>query len=120
MQNHLDRALKRILEFSAYFNQYFQHKEPWKDESGAATCVYMSVNAVRSMAIALCPFLPSSAQQIWDQLGLKGNVADQGWDAISELGVQDGHRIGEHEPIFTKVDANDIAEHKKKFTGHSS
>ena len=120
MQNHLDRALKRILEFSAYFNQYFQHKEPWKDESGAATCVYMSVNAVRSMAIALCPFLPSSAQQIWDQLGLKGNVADQGWDAISELGVQDGHRIGEHEPIFTKVDANDIAKHKKKFTGHSS
>ena len=120
MQNHLDRALKRILEFSAYFNQYFQHKEPWKDESGAATCVYMSVNAVRSMAIALCPFLPSSAQRIWDQLGLKGNVADQGWDAISELGVQDGHRIGEHEPIFTKVDANDIAKHKKKFTGHSS
>ena len=73
------------------------------------------------MAIApICPFLPSSAQQIWDQLGLKGNVADQGWDAISELGVQDGHRIGEHEPIFTKVDANDIAKHKKKFTGHSS
>ena len=42
MQNHLDRALKRDTG-----NQYFQHKEPWKDESGAATCVYMSVNAVR-------------------------------------------------------------------------
>ena len=29
-QNHLDRALKKIMEFSSFFNQYFQHKEPWK------------------------------------------------------------------------------------------
>ncbi len=115
-QNHLDRALKRILEFSAYFNQYFQHKEPWKGES--ETCVYMSVNAVRSMAIALCPFLPSSAQKIWDQLGLDGTVSEQGWDAISKFGVLEGHKIGDPTPIFAKVDADDIKEYKKKFTGH--
>ncbi|MEE8384125.1 MAG: methionine--tRNA ligase [Nitrosopumilus sp.] len=29
-QNHLDRALKKVMEFSSFFNQYFQHKEPWK------------------------------------------------------------------------------------------
>ena len=39
-QNHLDRALKKILEFSAHFNQYFQHKEPWKKGPGTNTCVY--------------------------------------------------------------------------------
>ena len=24
-QNHLDRGLKKIMEFSSFFNQYFQH-----------------------------------------------------------------------------------------------
>ena len=63
-QNHLDRALKKILEFSAHFNQYFQHKEPWKNEKGTNTCVYLSVNAIRSLAIALYPFIPESAEKI--------------------------------------------------------
>ncbi|MEK6877680.1 MAG: methionine--tRNA ligase, partial [Thermoproteota archaeon] len=51
-QNNIDRALKKILEFSAHFNQYFQHKEPWKKGKGTNNCVYLSVNAARSIAIA--------------------------------------------------------------------
>ncbi len=69
-QNHLDRALKKIMEFSTYFNQYFQHKEPWKKGKGTNTCVFLSVNAARSIAIALVPFLPDSAEKIWNQLNL--------------------------------------------------
>ena len=45
-QNHLDRALKKIMEVSSFFNQYFQHKEPWKNGPGTTNCVYLSVNAV--------------------------------------------------------------------------
>ena len=56
--NHLDRALKQIMEFSAHFNQYFQHKEPWKKGPGTSSCIYLSVNAVRSLAIAIHSFLP--------------------------------------------------------------
>ena len=64
-QNHLDRALKKILQFSTHFNQYFQHKEPWKKSIGTNSCVYLSVNAVRSLAVAIYPFLPKSSQKIW-------------------------------------------------------
>ncbi|MDI1495620.1 MAG: methionyl-tRNA synthetase [Cenarchaeum symbiont of Oopsacas minuta] len=118
LQNHLDRALKRILGFSAHFNQYFQHKEPWKGESGSDTCVYMTVNATRSIAIALSPFLPSSAQRIWDQIGLSGKVTGQSWDAVAELAVPFGHCIGKPLPLFTKVEKTDIEEQKKKFSKH--
>jgi methionyl-tRNA synthetase len=113
-QNHLDRALKKILEFSAHFNQYFQHKEPWKQNPGTDTCVYLSVNAVRSMAIALHPFLPKSAQSIWSQLGMTGNVSDQSWNSISEIKILPGHKIGEPSPIFTKIEDDKIQEHKRK------
>ena len=87
-QNHLDRALKKVMEFSSFFNQYFQHKEPWKKGPGTANCVYLSVNAARSLAIALFPFLPESAQKIWVQLGLDGKVNDCVWSDLSLLGIR--------------------------------
>ena len=113
-QNHLDRALKKILEFSAHFNQYFQHKEPWKKEKGTNTCVFLSVNAVRSMAIALYPFIPESAQKIWSQLGLPGNVSEQKWDSISEITIKSEHSLGAPSPLFAKVESSDIKTHKEK------
>jgi len=113
-QNHLDRALKKILEFSAHFNQYFQHKEPWKKGKGTNTCVFLSVNAVRSMAIALYPFIPESAQKIWSQLGLPGNVSEQSWKSISEITIKSEHSLGTPSPLFAKVESSDIKIYKEK------
>jgi len=113
-QNHLDRALKKILEFSAHFNQYFQHKEPWKKEKGAYTCVFLSVNAVKSLAIALYPFIPESAQKIWSQLGLSGNVSEQNWESISDITIKSEHKLGTPSPLFAKVESSDIEIHKEK------
>jgi methionyl-tRNA synthetase len=113
-QNHLDRALKKILEFSAHFNQYFQHKEPWKKEKGTNTCVYLSVNAVHSLAIALYPFIPESSQKIWSQLGMDGKVSEQKWDSMSELSIKMGHTIGTPIPLFEKVEESDIKKQKEK------
>jgi methionyl-tRNA synthetase len=113
-QNHLDRALKKIMEFSSFFNQYFQHKEPWKKGIGTSSCVYLSVNAARSMAIALFPFLPTSSQKIWTQIGLKGDVQDNSWDSISHFDITPGHNLGEASPLFSKVDSEDIEKYKKQ------
>ena len=113
-QNHLDRALKKIMEFSSFFNQYFQHKEPWKKGPGTANCVFLSVNAARSMAIALFPFLPESSQKIWVQLGFSGKVNENKWDSISDITVKSGHVLGDVSPLFVKVEEEDIAKYKKQ------
>jgi len=113
-QNHLDRALKKILEFSAHFNQYFQHKEPWKKEKGTNTCVYLSVNAVHSLAVALYSFIPESSEKIWSQLGMDGKVSEQKWDSMSELSIKEGHTLGTPTPLFEKVEESDIKKHKEK------
>ena len=112
-QNHLDRALKKIMEFSSFFNQYFQHKEPWKKGPGTSSCVFLSVNAARSIAIASSPFIPDSAQKIWNQIGLEGDVSTNNWNDVSEIKIKSGHKIGEPSPLFTKVDEKDIENHKK-------
>ncbi len=113
-QNNLDKALKKILEFSAHFNQYFQQKEPWKNSAGANNCIYISVNAVRSIAIALYSFLPESAEKIWIQLNMAGKISEQKWDSMSDLAVGANHKIGVASPLFKKVEAADIAKYKAK------
>jgi len=112
--NHLDRALKQIMEFSAHFNQYFQHKEPWKKGPGTATCIYLSVNAVHSLAIAIHSFLPKASQQIWLQVGMDGNVSDINWNQMSGISLKPGHKIGKAEPLFAKIESSVIDEQKAK------
>ena len=112
--NSLDKALKKIIEFSAHFNQYFQKKEPWKGGSGSSNCVYVSVNAVRSLAISLYPFLPESSQKIWEQLGMVGSVSEQIWGSMSEIKIPQGHKIGAASPLFKKIEASDIEANKAK------
>ena len=113
-QNHLDRAQKKIMEFSAILNQYFQHKEPWKKGPGTENCIYLAVNAARSIAIASFPFIPKSSQKIWEQLGFNGKVEENSWNDMSKLVIMSGHKLGDITPLFSKVDEEDIKKHKQR------
>lgn len=112
--NHTDRALKGLMAFSSSFNQYFQHKEPWKGGPGSSSCIYYSVNAVRSLAILSYPFIPESANRIWCQLGMEGSVDDAHWDDAAIIAVRPGHALGKVSPLFAKVDPADIKKHKSR------
>jgi len=113
-ENNLDKALKKILEFSAYFNQYFQKKEPWKNGVDSDTSVFLSVNAVRCLSIALSPYLPEASQKIWSQLNMPGRVQQENWDSLSEISIKPGHKIGEPFPLFKKVEPSDVDAYKSK------
>jgi len=104
----LEKALRKILEFSGFCNQYFQKKEPWRDLERAKACLYLSINAVRSLAIALEPFLPSSAEKLWNQLNLKDSVHEQKWDSLSKIEIKPRHKINRPEILFKKVEDVDI------------
>ena len=135
-KNEADRGLKRILEFSKYFNQYFQRKQPWKSQGIAAgrgtinrnnagdisadtsaTTLFISVNAVASLAILLEPFIPFSSEKIWGQLGMgmSSDVHKLQWELASKLNMKPGHSIANIRPIFQKVDAKEIAVEKARF-----
>jgi methionyl-tRNA synthetase len=102
------------MEFSSFFNQYFQHKEPWKKGPGTVNCVYLSVNAARAISIALFSFLPESSQKIWEQLGLDGETSTSSWGDMSLLAIAPNHVLGDASPIFAKVEASDVEKHKSQ------
>ncbi|MDI6825656.1 MAG: methionine--tRNA ligase [Candidatus Aenigmarchaeota archaeon] len=110
----LNKALKKILEFSDHCNKYFQKNEPWANERRSTNCLYLSINAVRSLAILLEPFLPFSAERIWKQLNIHESVYEHGWDSISKFMIKPGHRISKPEILFKKIEYEDIKRQKDK------
>jgi methionyl-tRNA synthetase len=123
-RNELDKGLKRIIEFSSYMNQYFQSKQPWsklksgseEDAASAYNCIYISVNAVRSLAILLAPYIPYSAENIWRQLCMDGSVHKQRWSDASKLVIDSRHKITSSniKPLFRKITTKEIEEQKSR------
>jgi methionyl-tRNA synthetase len=114
--NEIDKSLKRILKYSNYMNHYFQTNSPWANKDTSNTTVYVSVNAVRSLAVLLEPFIPFSCEKIWSQLKLgSGSVHQQVWESAKDIrAIPAGHELGKVEPIFRKLEAKEIEQWKNK------
>jgi methionyl-tRNA synthetase len=119
--NNIDKAVKRILQFSTFFNQYFQNKQPWKPNSNSKNTVWISINATKALAIILYPIIPVSAEKIWNQLGYDSNLSKQDWYSSSEVLVEGGHSLRQNiEPIFKKIEKEDIDRQKEPSVSSNS
>jgi methionyl-tRNA synthetase len=113
--NEIDKSLRKILKFSNYMNHYFQTNSPWANKDTSNRTVYVSVNAVRSLAILLEPFIPFSCEKIWAQLKLDGSVHQQDWESAKTVtAIPTGHKLGKVEPLFRKIEAKEIEQWKNK------
>ncbi len=110
----LSKALGKVIEFSAFCNQYFQKRQPWSDKERAGTTLYLSVNAVRSLSILLEPFIPFSVEKLWQQLNLQGSVHQQDWKSASELKIRGGHRINKPTVLFQRIPDEEIEKEQQK------
>jgi methionyl-tRNA synthetase len=115
----IDKSLRRILQFSTHFNQYFQIKQPWARKESSHTTLFVAVNAVKSIAIIMAPFIPFSSQKIWHQLGMADKIDQQSWSSASRISIQPGHLLGKVEPLFVKIDKQMIDLQKKSLGIHN-
>jgi methionyl-tRNA synthetase len=105
-------ALKELMGIAHFGNEYFQKKEPWKNEN--STTLYLCANLNRTLAILAAPFLPYSAEKIWKMLDLKGSVFDQNWESAGELGIKEKHKLGSIKLLYTKIEDERIDNFEKK------
>jgi methionyl-tRNA synthetase len=108
--SRLQSAANTLISLSRIGNQYLNDKEPWKllknDKAKAATIFYVAVQIVKALAIASSPFIPSTAEQLWQTLNLTGNASEANWkEAITPLPY--GHKISKPTPLFKKIDADE-------------
>ncbi|MFH1394743.1 MAG: methionine--tRNA ligase [Candidatus Omnitrophota bacterium] len=77
----LKETLEEIMALVGKANKYIEQSAPWtyaKQNNMEAIQLILAdlLEVLRCSAIALFPFMPQTAQRIWNQLGLEGQVDD--------------------------------------------
>jgi len=106
----LQSAANTLISISRVGNQYLNEKEPWNliktDREKAATILYVAAQIVKAVAVVSEPFIPATAEQLWQTLNLTGNVHQSRWEeALKPLKA--GHKIAKAKPLFRKIDADE-------------
>jgi methionyl-tRNA synthetase len=113
----LKDALKSIMHISKMGNQYFQETEPWKaikeNKVKAETCLALCANITKDLAVMIRPYMPETSDKIFKQLDIK----ERKWDDLGKFSLEEGHKINKAEPLFNKIEDEDIKKFKKEFGG---
>jgi methionyl-tRNA synthetase len=105
----LQSAANTLISITRVGNQYLNEKEPWNlmksDKAKAATILYVAAQIVKAAAVVSEPFMPTTAEKIWQTLNLGGSVHADSWeDALKPL--EAGHKIAKAKPLFRKIEAD--------------
>ena len=106
---HFREALKDAMTYARIGNKYLADTEPWTvvktDPERVKTILNIALQLTADLSIAIEPFMPLSAAKIVKMLDIK----PLGWDLLgSETLIEAGHRIGEPELLFEKIEDDAI------------
>ena len=121
-------ALRTIMSAAQLGNQMLQAATPWKflkdlDADGAKESMAklsFGWRLSRYLAIMTQPFLPFSAQRLWESLGESGDVALASWDSATDWAVSYKWSESEPTPLFQRLDLEEILSQEKSLAGESS
>jgi methionyl-tRNA synthetase len=113
------KATNALCAFWAIGNQYIDEQAPWKlfkeDPEQAAMIIRTSINLIRIYAIASSPFIPFTAQQIFDALRLSELERTSSFNTAVDFSVLQPNRpFDVPPPLFQKLDDEQIAEFQSR------
>ncbi|MCL2135892.1 MAG: methionine--tRNA ligase [Candidatus Bathyarchaeota archaeon] len=102
---YLQSATTTLINISRIGNQYLNTKEPWNlmktDKEKAATIFYIAAQIVKTITVVSTPFIPQTAQQLWQTLQLPKTI-NKWSEATTPL--EAGHKIAKPTPLFHKIE----------------
>jgi methionyl-tRNA synthetase len=109
-------ALSNLWQFVSRTNKYIDETEPWvlaKDDAKKerlGNVMAHLVESLRHIAIMLKPFLTSTPEKIFTQLGIKDEQLKT-WDSMNTFGVSlQNITVQKDQPIFPRLDVNEEVE----------
>jgi methionyl-tRNA synthetase len=106
----LQPAANTLISLSRMGNQYLNEKEPWNllktDKAKAATSLYVAAQIVKALAVVSAPFIPRTAEQLWQTLNLSGSAQKSRWEEVLTP-LEVGHKIAKAKPLFQKINADE-------------
>jgi methionyl-tRNA synthetase len=113
----LKSGLKLLMKLARMGNQFFQEDEPWKNEARRPHTVKTALNLCATMAIAMEPYLPETAEKVWNALGMGEDIHRVAWDKAREPVFSGGEQISAPIMLFKKLEDKTISALKKKYSG---
>jgi len=104
-------GLLAVMNVARTANKYFNDTAPWKtindDPDRCRTTINVCLQTVHTLAVLIEPVLPNAAQKIRRMLNCPELHAEQ-WDNAGEPVLADGHKLGESEILFARIEDKEI------------
>ena len=101
----LRAGIARGMQGAQEANVYLNEREPWRtaktDEQRTATTLWVSLQQIAAIAVALSPYLPGTSRSVLEALGVDVGPDGPTWVAPEVL---EGTTLGELGPLFAKVE----------------
>ena len=96
-------ALEAIIELFRKCNKYIDETMPWvlakeEDKTRLETVIYNLLASIKHGAVALKPFLPTTAESIFEQL----NITDENISSFAT--IESGKTLNEAKPLFMRIE----------------
>jgi methionyl-tRNA synthetase len=106
-------ACKAAWGFVRRANAYVEGVAPWSLAKEAdkhrrlEIVLYLLADGLRLMALMLSPIIPRAAQELWNRLGLEGNLTDLTLPEHGTWGrLLEGTRVRAGDPLFPRLDTD--------------
>ncbi|MEJ2109297.1 MAG: methionine--tRNA ligase [Acidobacteriota bacterium] len=110
----LRRAVNEMMDLARTGNKYFNDSAPWKslktDRERCGCILNTTLQLLITLAVMMEPFMPFSAEKLWEMLNGPGSHREQSWDSIPNLRLEEGHPLGKREILFEKIEDDIIEE----------
>jgi methionyl-tRNA synthetase len=114
------RGLSELMDLARTGNKYFNDSAPWAsfktDRARCASTLNTTLQLLLALSVLMEPFLPFSAEKLWNMLNCPGSLRDQRWQSIPSLRLADNHPLGKREILFGKIEDAIIEAQVKKLT----
>ncbi len=123
-------AVFQTMNLARLGNKYFNDTEPWRtrktNPQACANTIHVSLQICASLSVLMAPVLPFAAQSLQDMLNLQGirssveggkGQGETGWDEAGSSLLEAGHRLGEPQILFSKIEDEAVAVQIEKLNG---
>jgi methionyl-tRNA synthetase len=109
--------LVKIWDFINIANKYIEDSKPWELAKSTGDTeaqkldgvLYNLAESIRLSALFVFPFMPSTCQRIFRQLGIDKNIEEMSFEADGKWGAfTGGTTVGKREILFPRIEENTI------------
>jgi len=127
-KHRFKEALRSVMSAAQLGNQMLQSATPWKhlkDTEGdgakeSLAKLSFGWRISRFLAITTQPFLPFSAQRLWEGLGEEGDASMASWSEAIDWNIELKWSSEEAKPLFERLDLDEILAEEKALAGETN